>query len=177
MSQQTNDRYAASAVPVLTRGRRGVRTSIPSVGLPRRSRDELLMAARHGLDEASLVQVPAERYALAHLAALRVAAAVLADRAQARPGHRGRPASAWRLLAAVAPELAEWAQFFAAGAARRAAAEAGLPVVGTRDADDLVRQVEIFLGVVETTLGLPSQPVLPAMVADFARFSHDQRRR
>jgi hypothetical protein len=136
------------------------RAVVPAPGLPRRSRDDLLAAARHGLAEAAFARPAGERYALAHLAALRVAAAVLADRARPRPGRRGRPLSAWLLLAQVTPELGEWAEFFAAGAARRAAAEAGLPVVTTRDADDLVRQVEIFLGVVEELLGLPSQPAL-----------------
>ncbi|WP_239395952.1 SAV_6107 family HEPN domain-containing protein [Frankia sp. CiP3] len=173
MSRRSVDQHAACAAPALTRERSGVRTVLPVAGLPRRSRDELLLAARHGLDEASLAQLPGQRYALAHMAALRAAAAVLADRAQARPGHRGRPVSVWRLLATVAPELAEWAQFFAAGAARRAAAEAGLPVVGTRDADDLARQVEIFLTTVETTLGLPSQAALPAMVVGPVRSSRD----
>ena len=44
-----------------------------------------------------------------------------------RPRARGRQQSnAWVLLAEVAPELEEWARFFAAGAAKRAAAEAGL---------------------------------------------------
>ncbi|WP_322749901.1 MULTISPECIES: SAV_6107 family HEPN domain-containing protein [unclassified Frankia] len=171
MSRRTVDQRATFSVSALTRERPDVRTALPAAGLPRRSRDELLLAARHGLDEASLAQLPGERYALAHLAALRAAAAVLADRAQARPGHRGRPASAWRLLAVVAPELTEWAQFFASGAARRAAAQAGLPVVDTRDADDLVRQVETFLTVVETTLGLPSQPALPAMLVGSARLA------
>jgi SAV_6107-like HEPN len=136
------------------------RVTMPPAGLPRRSRDALLKAARTGLAEAALVPLPGERYALAHLAALRAAAAVLADRAQSVPGHRGRPLSAWRLLVKVAPEMGEWAAFFAAGAARRAAAEAGLPVVTLRDADDLLRQAEIFLGVVETALGLPHQPAL-----------------
>ncbi|CAI7977940.1 SAV_6107 family HEPN domain-containing protein [Parafrankia sp. BMG5.11] len=136
------------------------RTMLPASGLPRRSRDELLTSARRGLAEAAFTRPAAERYALAHLAALRAAAAVLAARAQPRPGRRGRPVSAWRLLALVAPELEEWSAFFAAGAGRRAAAEAGLAVVTTRDADDLVRQVEIFLGLVEAALGVPSQPSL-----------------
>ncbi|MCW2585510.1 MAG: hypothetical protein JWN55_1026, partial [Frankiales bacterium] len=60
---------------------------------------------------------------------------------------------AWVLLAQVAPELTEWAQFFAAGAQKRAAAEAGLRgVVTPREADDLLRDAESFLSVVETTL-------------------------
>lgn len=65
------------------------------------------------------------------------------------------------LLTAVAPELAEWADFFAAGARKRAAAEAGVPAAVTpREADDLLRDVESFLAVVETTLGLAHQPLL-----------------
>ncbi|MDQ6650641.1 MAG: SAV_6107 family HEPN domain-containing protein, partial [Actinomycetota bacterium] len=98
------------------------------------------------------------------LAALRTAAAVLAARARpALPGtSRGRPASAWVLLAAVAPELGEWAAFFAAGAVKRSAAEAGLPgAVSAREADDLFRDAQTFMAVVETTLGLGFQPVLP----------------
>jgi hypothetical protein len=117
--------------------------------------------SRRGLAEASFAQTPGEKYVLAHLSALRAAAAVLADRARPRPGRRGRPVSAWRLLVAVAPELGEWAAFFAAGATKRAAAEAGLPGVGSRDADDLLRQAGLFLEVVEAALGLPSQPSFP----------------
>jgi len=61
----------------------------------------------------------------------------------------------------VAPELTEWASFFAAGAAKRAAAEAGIPrVVTAREADDLLRAAEQFIGVVEVTLGLSYQPLL-----------------
>jgi hypothetical protein len=129
---------------------------VSSGGLPRRSRDDLLADARRLAAQATLARPAGERYALAHLAALRAAAAVLADRAMAKPGRRGRPASVWQLLAMVTPELEEWAAFFAAGAAKRAAAEAGLPAVDARDADALVLQAESFLGVVEAALGLPS---------------------
>lgn len=125
---------------------------------------DLLAQARRALVEAAGLPRPAERYAAAHLAALRMAAAVLAARARpAPPGRRvGRPPSAWSLLTAVAPELGEWAAFFAAGAATRAAAEAGLArAVTERAADDLVRDTETFLAVVETTLGLDHQPLLP----------------
>jgi L-fucose isomerase-like protein len=128
----------------------------------------LLRLARHGLLEATAAGAPAERYATAHLAALRAAAAVLACRARpaARTGRRSRPTSAWVLLAAVAPELGEWAAFFAAGARKRAAAEAGLPhAVTAREADDLLRDAERFLLVVETLLsssvpGLSAQALL-----------------
>jgi hypothetical protein len=122
----------------------------------------LLAAARDGLADAEAAQIARERYALAHLAALRAAAAVLA--ARARPAQvRRRPVSAWQVLAVVAPELGEWAEFFAAGAAKRAAAEAGRPVATRREADDLLRDAERFLAVVEAHLGLAHQPALGAL--------------
>ena len=128
----------------------------------------LLALARRGLVEAAGTERPGERYATAHLAALRAAAAVLACRARpadgsSSGGRRSRPTSAWVLLATVAPELAEWAAFFAAGARKRAAAEAGLPsAVTPREADDLVRDTETFLAVVETTLGFDGHQLLLA---------------
>ena len=110
--------------------------------------EQLLVLSARGLEEARETASPGQRYALAHLAALRAAAAVLASRAQV--GDSGRPRSAWVLLAKVAPELSEWAQFFAAGARKRAAAEAGLAgVVTPREADDLLRDAEAFLSTVE----------------------------
>jgi hypothetical protein len=125
----------------------------------------LLALARRGLVEASSADRPSERYATAHLAALRAAAAVLACRAKpaTATSRRSRPTSAWVLLADVAPELSEWAAFFAAGARKRAAAEAGLPsAVTSREADDLVRDAETFLSVVETTLGFDGHQLLLA---------------
>ncbi|MDX6203582.1 MAG: hypothetical protein QOF82_2242 [Frankiales bacterium] len=127
---------------------------------------DLVAQSRRGLLEADMMTQPGERYAAAHLAALRAAAAVLAARARpagTRPGRARRPASAWALLTEVAPELAEWSAFFAAGAGKRAAAEAGLSrAVTAREADDLRRDAETFLAVVETTLGLTHQAVLTA---------------
>lgn len=68
------------------------------------------------------------------------------------------PRDAWGLLAKVAPELADWAAFFAAGASKRAAAEADLPgAVTDREADDQVEYADRFLEVVEHTLGLAHQ--------------------
>jgi len=62
----------------------------------------------------------------------------------------------------VEPALAEWAAFFAAGAAKRAAAEAGLPrAVSGREADDLLRDAETFLSLAEEALGVAAQPPLP----------------
>lgn len=133
--------------------------TVPAHVLPHRSPAELLGLARQGLDEAAVTRPDGLRYATAHLAALRAAAAVLAVRAQPVPNRRNRLTSVWALLTRVAPDLAEWATFFAAGAAKRAAAEAGIPrVVSAREADDLVRAAEQFTAVVEVALGLAHQP-------------------
>src|SRR3954449_13330517 len=114
----------------------------------------LLAASRAALREAERAETAAERYATAHLAALRAAAAILAARARPSDSRR-RPTSAWVLLTAVAPELGEWATYFAAGADKRAAALAGMRTAVTpREADDLLRDAHLFLSLVETTLGL-----------------------
>lgn len=113
-----------------------------------------LERASASLWEAILTEDHAERYALAHVCALRVTAAVLAARAKPAAKRR-RQLNAWVLLSEVAPEFAEWATFFAAGAGKRAAAEAGVShAVTEREADDLVRDAERFLSLVETSLGL-----------------------
>ncbi len=121
----------------------------------------LLNQARRGLAEAVGCTDARQRYATAHLGALRAAAAVLAARTRPESGRR-RPRSAWMLLEQVAPELGEWATFFAAGAAKRAAAEAGLShAVTEREADDLVREVGGFLAVVTSFLGAGTGPTYP----------------
>ena len=113
-----------------------------------------LARAAESLSEAIAAEEVPTRYACAHVAALRAAAALLAARAHPAPARR-RQKNAWVLLAEVAPELTEWAQFFAGGAAKRAAAEAGSTrVVSEREADDLVRDADRFLAVVERSLGL-----------------------
>ena len=114
-----------------------------------------LARAAESLSEAIGADEVPTRYACAHVAALRAAAALLAARAHPEPARRRRQKNAWVLLAEVAPELREWAQFFAAGAAKRAAAEAGSTrAVSEREADDLVREADRFLAVVERSLGL-----------------------
>lgn len=122
----------------------------------------LLQAARDELATASKATTPPSRYVAAHLAALRAAAAVLAARARPETRPRKSPRSAWALLPGVAPALGEWAAFFASGARKRAAAEAGLShAVTAREADDLLRDAETFLALVETTLGLIPEPAFP----------------
>ena len=123
--------------------------------------DDLLRAAQRGMAEATVAETPGERYARAHLSALRTAAAVLA--ARARPaGGRSRLRSVWSVLPVVAPELAEWSTFFAASASKRSAAEAGIPVVSQRQADDLLRDAEIFHAQVCVMLRVNRQQSLPA---------------
>ncbi|MBV9486842.1 MAG: hypothetical protein JO246_12375 [Frankiaceae bacterium] len=115
----------------------------------------LLAGARRALGEAAATPDALERYAFAHLAALRAAAALLADRARPADARRRRPTSVWTLLERVAPEMQQWAGFFAAGADKRAAAEAGLrSAVTRREADDLMRDADAFVALVETSLGL-----------------------
>ena len=123
------------------------RTSVGQLGEPGSARyggepvaAVLLEQATAGVLRAGAVASPAERFALARLAAVRAGAAVLATRAVASrsPGStRSRPRSLWALLAGVAPELREWSMFFAACAVRSS--------VTVREADDMVRQTEQFL--------------------------------
>ncbi|MEO7124779.1 MAG: SAV_6107 family HEPN domain-containing protein [Nakamurella sp.] len=132
-----------------------------AVPQPRRGRVPVSRTSRDLVSDASRVLGraigegdPQEKFALAHLAALRGAAGVLAARARPRRMAQG---SAWELLARMAPELAEWSAFFAAGARRRQAIVAGVHVdVTAREADDLVRAVSEFLDLVEATLTAPS---------------------
>ncbi|WP_204006578.1 SAV_6107 family HEPN domain-containing protein [Virgisporangium aurantiacum] len=140
---------------------------VPAHALPQRTPRELLTMARRGLEEAATMRPDGLRYATAHLAALRAAAAVLAARAIPSPGvRRSRPTSVWTLVVMVAPELRDWAAFFAAGAAKRAAAEAGIPrVVTAREADDLMRSAEQFIAVVEVGLGFAYQPILEGLAS------------
>jgi hypothetical protein len=121
--------------------------------LPATTHSYLARAAESLSEAVAATEVPT-RYACAHVAALRAAAALLS--ARARPTARPRrQQNAWVLLAEVAPEMEEWARFFAAGAGKRAAAEAGSTrAVAEREADDLVRESDRFLAVVERSLGL-----------------------
>lgn len=105
--------------------------------------DDGLGRARAALAGAEVADAAAERYLLAHLAALRVAAAVLEARAHAT--QTGRLRNVWQLVGEVAPEFAEWAGFFAATQAKRQAVAAGVTaIVSHREADDLVRDARAF---------------------------------
>ncbi|WP_019545796.1 SAV_6107 family HEPN domain-containing protein [Streptomyces sulphureus] len=128
---------------------------------------ELLAQAQFALDEAAALSDPNDRYAAAHFAALRTAAAVLAAPEPPRP-HRTprtraarRPIrSAWESLSEAAPELVEWSAYFAAGARRRQLAEAGVPgAADEAQARELLRAAGVFLRSVERML--VDQPALP----------------
>lgn len=120
---------------------------------------DLLDRAHEGLEAARRATTPGERFVSAHLAALRSAASVLAVRG--RPRRPGGVLNVWQVLPRVAPELAEWAAFFSAGAPRRAAVEAGrVDAVSAREADDLLRDAETFEHLVAGCLGLHRQDAL-----------------
>jgi HEPN superfamily protein len=143
---------AVMAVPAGTLGAPRT-TTLPGSGAA------LIGQARLVLGEAAAATDAGERFRFAHLAALRVAAAVLAQRG--RPaGARKRLVSVWVLMDSVAPELADWARYFAAGAATRAAIEAGsLHAVSAREADDQLRAAGEFLYLVEHSLGMLAAPL------------------
>ncbi|GAA2340250.1 hypothetical protein GCM10009854_15840 [Saccharopolyspora halophila] len=109
----------------------------------------LLLDARSRLHEAAEADLAGERFIAAHIAALRAASAVVVARAGQR---EGKPASVWTLLTDAAPELREWAAYFAARSDRRAVAEAGVPITTASEADELLARSERFLGIVGNSL-------------------------
>jgi hypothetical protein len=118
-----------------------------------RDGERLAAQASAMLGEAATAASIPERFRLAHLAALRAAAALFA--AAARPPRRRGPVNAWALVRAVAPELARHADYFAASAAMRAAVEAGAvsAVTATDAARELVAAAR-FLADVEESVGM-----------------------
>lgn len=124
---------------------------------------DLLDKARDGLVQACHSDTSADRYIQSHLSALRTAAALIA--ARSNPSRRSSPRSVWEVLPVVAPELTEWAVFYAASARRRGVIERGDGGVSCREADDLVRQSECFLEVVRGLLHLPIAEPLSSELA------------
>jgi hypothetical protein len=121
---------------------------------------ELLARARGTLEDACRTADASERYRDAHLGALRAAAALVA--ARTTPSPRSRPRSVWQVLPGVAPELSEWAAFFAACSAQRSVIDRG-GRIPAREADDLLRQAEMFLEIVQSSLGVPMTAPLPEL--------------
>ncbi|QSB03893.1 SAV_6107 family HEPN domain-containing protein [Natronoglycomyces albus] len=140
-------------IPTQTR-RRPVRLS--ATRLPDRSPLQLLRFSRQELAAAAEHSHPGLRYATAHLAALRAAAAVLVVHSgeDCSPGRVAPLTDTWSLLESVAPELGEWASFFTLTARKRVRAQSGVPGVVTRqEADDLILEVRQFQQVVTRMLG------------------------
>ena len=155
-SRTTVRRSRTTATPLPAPAEERTPVTPAAFDLLERSRQDLL-AAWDSAGDAPL------RYLHAHLAALRCAAAVLAVRGHAAPRRRGStPRSAWETLPRVAPELTDWAAFFATTAVRRSAIEAGRhDVVDAESAEHVMRRAEAFHRAVEAVLGLPPVPLLP----------------
>ena len=88
---------------------------------------DLLARSDAELVASGVAQDAGEAFVHAHLAALRAGAALV--EARGRPGPRSRARTVWDMVTRVAPELADYAAFFAANAATRAAVEAGRTTV------------------------------------------------
>jgi hypothetical protein len=113
----------------------------------------LLQRARTALDDAARAGSAGDRFCLAHIAALRTAAVVFAQRGRPAAA-RKRLVNAWVLLERVAPDYSAWAAYFAAGAATRSAVEAGaVSCLSEQAADDELRAAAQFLHEVELSLG------------------------
>jgi hypothetical protein len=127
---------------------------------------DLLARARSTLEAACRAVDASERYRDAQLGALRAAAALLA--ARSLPSARSRPRNVWQSLPESAPELGEWAAFFAASSRRQSVLDRG-GWISARDADDLLRQSEMFLELVSDLLGVAPvalpEVITPVMVS------------
>lgn len=126
---------------------------------------ELIERSRMTLESACRTSDASERYLDAYLGALRAAAALVAIRAT--PSSRSRPRSVWQVLPAMAPELGEWAVFFSGTSARRGVIDRG-GWIPAREADDLLRQAEMFLEIVHDHLGVLQTTPLPDSITPLA---------
>jgi hypothetical protein len=121
---------------------------------------DLLERSRSTLEAACRAIDTSQRYRDAQLGALRAAAALVAARAVPS---RTRPRNVWQSLPESAPELGEWAAFFAASSRHQSILDRG-GWVSVRDADDLLRQAEMFLEIVADLLGVPLTEALPESI-------------
>lgn len=135
---------------------------------------DLLDRAHATLAQAASAASATDRYVQSHLGALRAAAALLAARPDGIPGagrrggvggRRGRPGNVWEAVTRAAPELGEWSAYLAWCGDRRQAIETDGVPAGRREADDLLRAAQTFVGLVEAALGLPARHAEPVLVA------------
>ena len=115
---------------------------------------DLLGRSHATLESACRTTDASERFRDAHLGALRAAAALVA--ARTTPSPRSRPRSVWQVLPVIAPELGEWAAFFAACSRQRSVMDRGGHIS--------VRQAEMFLEIVQDQLGVPQTVALPQSI-------------
>lgn len=109
---------------------------------------QLMTAAWRAIADAAASTTAEDRFDAANLAALRAAAAVLSSRAISKPDgeiNGGSARSVWVLLPHFAPELREWADFFAVNFRVRTIRRGDRSIrIGERQADDLLRDAERF---------------------------------
>ncbi len=111
---------------------------------------DLLARSEAELLASTVAQDPSEAFVHAHLAALRAGAALV--QARGRPGPRSRARTVWDMVTRAAPDLAEYAAYFAANAATRSAVEAGRTVVEQARAHRAATVAEQFLDAVRGLL-------------------------
>lgn len=118
------------------------------------SASECLSRAWLAIAQASATESPRERYDLSSLAALRAAAAVVAAfRGTDHAGVDAGGVSVWTLVPRWAPELREWADFFAAVTEVRVRMHRRGPVgITQRLADDMLRDADRFVHEVRSVL-------------------------
>ena len=118
----------------------------------------LITRAEQELAQVTSGQDPQEAFLHAHMAALRAAAAVL--ELQVVPGgRRRRVRSAWEQLAEVGPQWQEWADYFAQGAAVRAAIESGRTAhLSPAEADEVVAAAADFLEQAQAAVSASARP-------------------
>lgn len=160
----TSQTSTAASSSARSRGRRsgGARLPASSVVVL-----ELIDRAKEALLDACHAGGAIERHHRAQLGALRAAGALMA----AQPGvsRRSERRDVWTTLSVIRPELAEWAEFFTITARRGALAAQERASISGREADDLLRQAELFVDLVMTQLGLPMMAPLPGCVPTFQR--------
>jgi hypothetical protein len=112
--------------------------------------EDLLALARSSLAWAEAAERSDVRFGHALTSAKRSAAALLAS---GRPGTTAEvDADIWLATTRRAPELAEWAAYFAAAAAKARGAGLEQYLISAREADDLVRDARAFLVLVSARL-------------------------
>lgn len=125
---------------------------IPRPQLTTYTASELSRKARRGLTEAESADTPEEQFAIAHLSALRAAAAVVDARSHQLQG-QPLPKSVWGLFNLAAPEMARWVEPFCGTARKRVAAEIGVAGTITQaQADQLLADARRFVTVVADAL-------------------------